>query len=225
MVSGKGRKLGGETVEERYVGDETLEVLQCLKVTFPEEKQAVEAMGRDRSVALLRGINVGGKNMLTMKTLAEIFANAGSVEVKTYIQSGNVIFTAAKGVDVADVVKAEIATRLGLNVPVVLRTAAEMERVIAGNPFLKRGIDADWLHLMFLEHGPTKEQVAGLDYARSAGDEFVVEESEIYLHLPNGAAKTKLTNSYFDAKLKTVGTQRNWRTVLKLAEMIKDGGK
>jgi uncharacterized protein (DUF1697 family) len=105
-------------------------------------------------------------------------------------------------------------------VPVVLRTAAEMRKTIASNPFLERGIDAAWLHVMFLEDEPTAEMVAGLDAERSKPDEFVVIGREVFLHLPNGAAKTKLTNAYFDARLKTVGTQRNWKTVLTLAEMM-----
>jgi uncharacterized protein (DUF1697 family) len=174
------------------------------------------------SVALLRGINVGGKNLLPMPALKEIFTAAGCTQVKTYIQSGNVVFSAKPGVDVASIVKAEIAARLGLNVPVVLRTAAEIDRAITRNPFLKQGIDADFLHAMFLEHEPTKEQLAALDPARSTPDEFVVVGRDIYLYLPNGAARTKLTNAYFDTRLKTLSTQRNWRTVLTLAEMMRD---
>jgi len=179
---------------------------------------------QELSVALLRGINVGGKNKLPMLALKEIFAAAGCTEVKTYIQSGNVVFRGKPGADVAAIVKAGIEAQMGLKVPVVLRTAAEMGRAIAGNPFAKKGVDEDGMHVMFLEHEPTKEQVAALDHARSTPDEFVVSGREIYLHLPNGAAKTKLTNAYFDARLKTVGTQRNWRTVLTLAEMMKGSG-
>lgn len=171
-------------------------------------------------VALLRGINVGGKNILPMKALAEMFATAGCTEVKTYIQSGNVVFCYGGKKDVAAVVRAEIEAQFGLKVPVVVRSAAEMKKAIAGNPFAKAGIGEDWMHVMFLENEPAKEMVAGLDHARSTPDEFVVKGREVYLHLPNGAAKTKLTNAYFDSKLKTLGTQRNWRTVLKLAEMM-----
>jgi len=172
------------------------------------------------AVALLRGINVGGKNLLPMKALAEIFAGAGCKEVKTYIQSGNVVFRYGAKKDVAKIVRAEIERQFGLKVPVVLRSAAEMRKTIASNPFLERGIDAAWLHVMFLEDEPTAEMVAGLDAERSRPDEFVVTGREVFLHLPNGAAKTKLTNAYFDSKLKTVGTQRNWKTVLTLAEMM-----
>jgi len=176
----------------------------------------------EMGVALLRGINVGGKNLLPMPALAEIFAEAGCAEVRTYIQSGNVVFREARGARleaIAEAVRAEIAARFGLKVPVVVRGAEEFQRVIAENPFAARGLDADWLHVMFLADEPTAEMVAGLDAARSPGDEFVVRGREVYLHLPNGAARTKLTNAYFDARLKTVGTQRNWRTVLVLGEM------
>jgi len=172
------------------------------------------------AVALLRGINVGGKNLLPMKALAEIFAGAGCTEVKTYIQSGNVVFRYGRKKDVAGVVRAEIEKQFGLKVPVVVRSAAEMVKVLAENPFLDGDIDEAWLHVMFLESEPTAEMVAELDGGRSKPDEFVVKGREVYLHLPNGAAKTKLTNAYFDSKLKTVGTQRNWRTVKTLAEMM-----
>ena len=177
-------------------------------------------MGDTTAVALLRGINVGGKNKLAMKAVAEIFAGAGCREVRTYIQSGNVVFRAARLQGVAEAVRAAIEAEFGLQVPVVLRTAAEMAGAIANNPFLRQEIDAAWLHVMFLEDEPTAAQVAGLDHGRSLPDAFAVVGREVYLHLPNGAAKTKLTNAYFDSKLKTVGTQRNWRTVVTLAEMM-----
>lgn len=199
---------------------------QLQKECGEEEIRFMKALRRKEMndgmmVALLRGINVGGTNKLPMKALAAIFEAAGCTEVKTYIQSGNVVFCAARGVDVAGVVKREIEKQLGLKVPVVLRTAAEIQRALKSNPFVKKGIDEDWLHVMFLEAEPTKAQVAALDAARSEPDEFVVIGREVYLHLPNGAAKTKLTNAYFDSKLKTVGTQRNWRTVEMLAEMMR----
>ena len=181
-------------------------------------------MKPETAVALLRGINVGGKNLLPMKALAEIFAAAGCTDIRTYIQSGNVVFRHARINDVAPHVRAEIASQFGLKVPVIVRSAAEMVTAVKGNPFLRgnpdRNLDEAWLHLMFLEDQPSAALIAGLDAARSAPDEFVVAKREIYLHLPNGAAKTKLTNAYFDSKLKTVGTQRNWRTVKALAEMM-----
>lgn len=174
----------------------------------------------EMAVALLRGINVGGKNILPMKALAEMFASAGCSDVKTYIQSGNVVFRSRDAATAATMVRAEIAERFGFQSPVVVRTATELRRVLERNPFLGRDLDTAWLHVMFLADEPGEELVAGLDPARSPGDEFQVVGREVYLHLPNGAAKTRLTNAYIDAKLKTVGTQRNWRTVVTLAEMI-----
>ncbi len=177
-------------------------------------------MPTESYVALLRGINVGGKNLLPMKALVEIFAAAECTEVESYIQSGNVIFKAAKIEGVAAAVRTGIERQFGLKVPVILRTAAEMKKTATENPLLERGTDPASLHVVFLERVPTPAQRASLDPNRSSPDEFIVAGKVVYLSLPHGAAKTKLTAAYFDAKLKTVGTQRNWRTVLTLAKMM-----
>ena len=178
-------------------------------------------MTGSKCVALLRGVNVGGKNMLPMKDLAAMFAKAGCRDVATYIQSGNVVFGAdakiVKGLAAA--IAKQVEAQFGLRVPVVLRTAAELKKVIRSNPFLKDGADVETLHVCFLADLPGAELVAALDAGRSAPDEFSVVGREIYTRLPNGAARTKLTNAYFDSKLKTVSTMRNWRTVLKLAQL------
>jgi uncharacterized protein (DUF1697 family) len=177
-----------------------------------------------RHVALLRGINVGGKNMLPMKELAAMFAKAGCADVTTYIQSGNVVFCSEDKVvaGLGGVIAKQVEARFGLRVPVVLRTAAEIDAVIRGNPFLKAGASEETLHVSFLAERPGKDLVAGLDAGRSTPDAFAVVGREIYMQLVNGVSGTKLTNAYFDSKLKTVSTMRNWRTVLKLAEMLND---
>jgi uncharacterized protein (DUF1697 family) len=178
--------------------------------------------GLSRHVALLRGINVGGKNMLPMKDLVGMFVAVGCEDVTTYIQSGNVVFSAdAKVVEgLGSLISTQVQERFGLRVPVVLRTAAELKKVIRSNPFLQVGTaDELILHVAFLADKPGAGLVAGLDAGRSTPDEFVVEGREIYMQLVKGVAGTKLTNAYFDSKLKTVSTMRNWRTVLKLAEM------
>jgi uncharacterized protein (DUF1697 family) len=109
----------------------------------------------------------------------------------------------------------------GFPVPVILRTADEMEAVIRRNPFPKADPDKERLHVSFLVSEPTAAQIASLDPNRSPGDTFKVLGREIYLLLPNGAGNSKLTNAYFDSKLKTTSTARNWRTVLKLLEMAR----
>ena len=179
-------------------------------------------VGSDRYVALLRGINLGGKNRLAMADLARILAAEGCRDVATYIQSGNAAFAADPNA-VADLpgrLAARIAADTGLRVPVVLRSADQMTAVVAGNPFHAAGAAEDALHVMFLADRPDPARAATLDPDRSPPDAFALVGSEVYLHYPAGLARSKLTNAYFDAKLATVSTIRNWRTVLKLAALV-----
>ena len=173
-------------------------------------------------VALLRGINVGGKNKLPMKVLAEIFSRAGCSNVQTYIQSGNVVFTApsADSARLGGLITAEIAKRFEIRVPVVLRTVEEMSQAVSNNPFLKKGVSENELHVLFLADLPDPGSVALLDPNRSPPDTFEVRGREVYLRLPNGVANSKLTNNYFDSKLATTSTGRNWRTITKLVELM-----
>jgi uncharacterized protein (DUF1697 family) len=175
-------------------------------------------------VALLRGVNVGGKNKLPMKDLAELFVAAGCRDVRTYIQSGNVVFRTGTGVaaKISRVIAAGITDRFGFKSPVVLRSADEMKAVVAENPFLANGGSDDGLHVMFLADHPAADSVTALDPRRSPGDTFIVRGRDIYMHLPNGAGVSKLTNAYFDSKLATVSTGRNWRTVTTLLEMMNE---
>lgn len=177
-------------------------------------------------VALLRGLNVGGKNRLSMKDLAGVFVEAGCQDVRTYIQSGNVVFTLAD--DQAAGLAAEVSQRLlqqtGLRLPLVLRSRAELADAVQRNPFLASGADPAALHVMFLADWPSEGATAGLDPHRSPPDVYAVVGREIYLHCPEGLARTKLTNAYFDSKLGTLSTGRNWRTTLTLLEMANGEG-
>ena len=174
-----------------------------------------------RHVALLRGINVGGKNKLPMTTLAELFRREGAGEVTTFIQSGNVLFDAPRprAAAIGACVARRLDEELALRVPIVLRSAAELAAVAAGNPFVGAGAAADELHVMFLAAAPTPAQARALDPSRSPGDELALVGRDLYLRLPNGVGRSKLTNAYVDKTLGTVSTARNWRTVLKLAEL------
>jgi uncharacterized protein (DUF1697 family) len=181
-------------------------------------------MSANTYVALLRGVNVGGKHKLPMKDLVEIFTAGSCKGVRTYIQSGNAVFTCSESVfqGLRSALEKKIASRFGFPAPVVLRSREHMAQVVRNNPFLKAGKSEQALHVMFLADAPGAEAVAKLDPMRSPGDEFRVIGSEIYLHLPNGAGNSKLTNAYFDSKLSTIGTGRNWATVLKLLEMMQE---
>jgi len=175
-------------------------------------------------LGLLRGINVGGKNILPMRDLSAIFESAGCENVRTFIQSGNVIFNASARASrsLAGIVAATIEERFGYKVPVILRTAQQLRDVVSKNPFLKPGSAEETLHVMFLADRPIPAKIAALDPNRSLPDAFIVRGQEIYLNLPNGGGKSKLTNAWFDAKLSTVSTVRNWRTVNKLLAMMED---
>jgi uncharacterized protein (DUF1697 family) len=178
-------------------------------------------VGGERHVALLRAINVGGRNKLSMKDLVDVFVEAGCENVRTYIQSGNVVFEAKARVLAAlpRAIPAVISSRFGLDVPLVLRSASELRAAVAANPFAGPSTDPNSLYLAFLRDAPQKKRVAGLDPDRSPGDTFVVRGREIYLRLGTGAANTKLTVAWFDAQLETVATVRNWRTAEALVEL------
>ena len=174
-------------------------------------------------VALLRGINVGGKNKLPMKDLVAIFVAAGCADAQTYIQSGNVVCKAPTKVtkDLPTAIAAAIFKRWGYRIPIVMRTADELDDVCRNNPFVNAGREPDTLHVAFLTDVPEPARVSALDPKRSPPDELFVRGRDIYLLLPNGVALSKLTNAYFDAALRTTSTLRNWRTVLQLLEMAR----
>ena len=174
-------------------------------------------------VALLRGINLAGKNRLPMKDLLGLFADAGCADAAAYIQSGNIVFraTPALAARIAAAIEKQVEDRFGFSVPVVLRTAAELQLAVKRNPFLRPRVDAATLHVAFLADEPTAARLAALDPGRSRPDEFAVRGREIYLRCPNGYGRTKLTNLYFDSKLGTTSTVRNWKTVLTLLEMTR----
>jgi uncharacterized protein (DUF1697 family) len=176
----------------------------------------------NRHVALMRGVNVGGKNKLMMRDLAGIFEAAGCADVETYIQSGNVVFTATP--TLAATIPARIAkqveARFSIRSPVITRSAKEFDRLIRAMPYSGKAATDTFLHVAFLADKPTRVQAAALDPNRSKGDTFRLIGREIYLSLPNGVARTKLTNAYFDTALDTVSTMRNWRTVQRLGAML-----
>lgn len=172
-------------------------------------------------VALLRGINLGGKNRLAMKDLAAIFADAGCTDVRTYIQSGNVIFRAtpqvAKTVDVK--VTKQILDTFGLSVPMVLRTAEQLDAVIRANPFPHAATLPKTLHVCFLSRAANADATAKLNGRCVPPEEFLVRDREIYLHIPLGFADSKLARSPFDSMTSATSTMRNWNTVCKLLEL------
>lgn len=172
-------------------------------------------------VALLRAINVGGRNSLPMKALKAMFEALGCRNVRTYIQSGNVVYEATDAVArrVPKAVAAAIQEQAGFAAPVVTRRAEELAKAAKAHAFAKKAKDPKALHFAFLADAPTSERVALLDPQRSPPDEFKVIGRDIHLYLPNGVAPSKLTNAYLDSKLGTVSTLRNLATVQKLVAL------
>jgi uncharacterized protein (DUF1697 family) len=172
-------------------------------------------------VALLRGVNVGGKNMVAMPALARLFEEARCRQVGTFIQSGNALFQAdpVLAAKLPALIPAAMAKALGFQVPVVLRSGAEMAAIAAKHPLAAPGIDPKWLHVGFLASAPSAAQVSALDPRRSPGDRFKVDGKQVYVHFGNGSGTSKLTAPYFDSKLGTTITLRNWNTVQKLAAL------
>lgn len=173
-------------------------------------------------LALFRGVNVTGANKLPMKELAAIFTDAGCRDVRTYIQSGNVVFNASAKIAAQTpvAIRRKVLDRFGFEVPIVMRTVDEIGAVLSSNPFLAQGVPENALHVAFLADVPAAANVQQLDPNRSPGDSFIVLGREVYFNLPNGMGRTKLTSQYFDSRLKTIGTARNWRTVKALYQLM-----
>jgi uncharacterized protein (DUF1697 family) len=171
-------------------------------------------------IALLRGVNVGG-NFLKMERLRELCAELGFQNIRTYVQSGNVVFEAApSSAQCLKHLQAKLAGQSRLAVAVVLRSATDLRRILAGNPFLKRrGIDPSKLHVTFLGSAASKTASQLLGAIDAGDDEFRIAKKEIYLHCPDGYGQTKLSNTRIEKLLLVTATTRNWNTVNKLHEM------
>jgi uncharacterized protein (DUF1697 family) len=171
-------------------------------------------------IALLRGINVGGKTTLPMADLRRIVEGCGYGDVRTYIQSGNVVFAAPDGTDpddvATDLAAAIAAAKSPLEPEVVVRTAAQMRKVVDGNPYLRRGEDPGHLHVVFTAGRKASVGLDGL--AGYAPEEAVAKGSEIYFFLPGGVGRSPLAADFAKQAGRT-GTMRNWRTVTKLVAM------
>ncbi|PZF72724.1 DUF1697 domain-containing protein [Taibaiella soli] len=173
-------------------------------------------------ISMLRGINVSGKNKILMKELQTMYEAMGYENVRTYIQSGNVVFETKKKTDIAlaKEIKQQIEETFGFDVPVIIRGLDEMNHALEHNPFLKqKDIDLSRLHVTFLSEVPSKEHLAKLKDQNYAPDEFIIEGKEIYLHIPVSYGNTKLNNNFWESKLKVTATTRNWKTVNELVKI------
>jgi uncharacterized protein (DUF1697 family) len=171
-------------------------------------------------VALLRGVNVGGKTVSMDDLRLSVARATGAPGVRSYIQSGNVLFESDETVGrLSEALELAIAEDLGLNVRVIVRSHEDLVGVITRDPFVERSVPQHRKLVMFLGSVPEPARVQGLEGKDVAPDEICVRGREAYLYCPEGYGRSKLANTAVERWLSVSGTTRNWRTVLKLVEL------
>ena len=173
-------------------------------------------------ISILRGINVGGNNLINMSSLCEMYEELGFQHVKTYIQSGNVVFQwhETKIEELELQISNQILKRFNCKVPVLLREYSELKNITSMNPFLKEiHGDITSLHITFLSRSPGDLFLQILKNNSYLPDEYFVNDRTIYLMCPNGYGKTRLTNNFFENKSGERATTRNLRTIMELVRI------
>lgn len=174
-----------------------------------------------RYAALLRGVNVGSTR-LAMADLRRLVADLGHEDVKTYLQSGNVVFTSAptKNEILAEGIERRLADELGLRAPVLVRSGTELAAVADTSPYAKKQDDQTRVLVVFLSATPTASRVKELVLPTGENIEYEVIGRELHLHFPDGGyGRTKFTTAYLEKKLGVVATARNWKSVLALRDL------
>ena len=177
-------------------------------------------------ISILRGINVSGSKIIKMDALRKLYEDLNFKNTQTYIQSGNVIFQykKMKHEDLEKNIAKKILKEFAFEVPIMVKELDELKYVLKNNPFVnKRNEDITKLHITFLSREPEPANMAKIKEVNYDPDEFVFLGKTIYLFCPNGYGRTKLSNNFFESKLKVAATTRNWKTVnelVKLAEHV-----
>jgi len=174
-------------------------------------------------ISMLRGINVSGQKQIRMPDLKALYEGLSFYNAITYIQSGNVIFDHVPGTPVRELsgkIEDAIINKFGFHVPVILRTVDEMKAIIKANPYINDVEKFPEKHyITFLEERPEMTVLEKINPYEFLPDKFIIIEREIYLNCAAGYGTTKLSNTFFENKLKVRATTRNWNTVNKLMEL------
>jgi uncharacterized protein (DUF1697 family) len=174
-------------------------------------------------MSLFRGINVGGHQQVRMEELKALHASLGLQDVVTYIQSGNVVFSSGNA-DPAQLplqIEDAFAQKFGFRVKVIVRSAAELEETIANNPFQDQPQkEPNRILVLFLAHRPEKTALEDLQRSYAGPEVIHLIGQEMFIYYPDGMGRSKLTLPLIEKKLKTIGTGRNWNTVLRLRKMM-----
>jgi uncharacterized protein (DUF1697 family) len=179
-----------------------------------------------RLVALLRGINVGGHKKVPMARLREVLDGAGFEDVKTYVQSGNVVLSAPRRAPakVGREIEAAIEEAFGFDVAVVMRTRDEIAALVEEDPLGDVATNPTYRIVVFLAEELDRSRLAGVDPDEFAPEAYLVREREIVMWAPNGQRDSRLVKTLTEKRTGVVGTARNWRTVEKLLAMADEGG-
>jgi uncharacterized protein (DUF1697 family) len=174
-------------------------------------------------ISMLRGINVSGQKKILMADLKRLYEELQFMNVETYIQSGNVVFEADEKntcIQLAEQIKEKIFEKYRFEVPVIVRTEQEMKNTVDANPFiLDSRIDQEKLHITFMADEPAKEFLKKIKMITTPSDRFIISGKDIFLYCPNGYGVTKLSNQFFESRLKVTATTRNLKTVKQLVAM------
>jgi len=173
-------------------------------------------------IALLKGINVGGNNILPMTELVAVFEGLGLSNIKTYIQSGNVVFQCKQinSIELSQEICAAIKKRCGFVVHIFILEANDLKNTIASNPFPAAEAEPNMLHLFFLSSLPENPDWKTLESAKKDSEQFRLIDKVLYLYAPEGIGRSKLAMKV-ERALGVTATARNWRTAKKLMEMMK----
>jgi uncharacterized protein (DUF1697 family) len=174
-------------------------------------------------IALFRGINVGGNNILPMKELITLLENLGAEKVATYIQSGNVVLTHKENnlKILSEKITAAIKKNFGFETKVLLLKQKEIEHAISSNPFPEGEKEPKTLHAFFLTTTPKEPDLNKMDEIKTKSEQYRLIGNIYYLHAPEGIGRSKLV-SQVEKLLGVPVTGRNWRTVIKILDMIKE---
>jgi uncharacterized protein (DUF1697 family) len=179
-----------------------------------------------RQIALLRGINVGGHKKVPMARLRELLGELGYEDVRTYVQSGNVILTGPdqSPEELERTLERQLEEAFGFAVSVLVRSREQLAAVVAANPLREVATEPARHHVLFLSGEPAVERLDAIDAALHAPDAFVHRGREIYLWTPAGVRDSRLAKALSDARLGVTATARNWRTVEKLLALADEAG-
>nr|WP_286906197.1 DUF1697 domain-containing protein [Clostridium sp. UBA1652] len=177
-------------------------------------------------IALLRGINVGGKNIIKMAQLKAIFEDIGFQNVKTYIQSGNVLFSSDKSESVLiNIIEEKIYTNVGFKVSVILRSEEELNKIIQNCPFSEKEIlevqgnsSSEVLYVAFLKQEPLEENIDKFSVYETGEDKYKIIGRDVYLLFHDSIRNSKLGNNL--GKLDNSATTRNWKTINKISDLV-----